>query len=149
MSAKFEHTARIQSQQEIIFNRSEDQALAVHAYTETERSFWVSSTYFRTMTTEHITSADSRSLVGTLRFPSTDHLDLDLDVYRGGVALWGAVPAIYDTTCNQMDRGIHVHARTDRTGGKVIDQTFGGVTICGNGLPRKGIRISGMEAIYL
>lgn len=103
---------------------------------------------FRTMTTEHITSADSRSLVGTLRFPSTDHLDLDLDVYRGRVALWGAVPAIYDTTCNQMDRGIHVHARTDRTGRKVIDQTFGGVTICGNGIPQKGIRISGMEAIY-
>src|SRR6476469_7660407 len=27
-----------------------------------------------------------------------DILDLDLDKYLGGVALWGAVPAVYDTT---------------------------------------------------
>src|SRR5438552_14337175 len=36
---------------------------------------------------------------------------LDLDIYRGPVALWGAVPAIYDTTRLPVDRGIHLHAR--------------------------------------
>ena len=36
---------------------------------------------------------------------------LDLDKYLGGVALWGAVPAVYDTTRQKMDRGIHVHTR--------------------------------------
>ena len=38
-------------------------------------------------------------------------LTLDLNKYLGGVALWGAVPAVYDTTRLPMDRGIHVHAR--------------------------------------
>src|SRR3989442_3938475 len=36
---------------------------------------------------------------------------LDIDRYRGGVALWGAVPAVYDTTRRPMDSGIHIHAR--------------------------------------
>src|SRR5947208_7795320 len=38
-------------------------------------------------------------------------LTLDLNKYLGGVALWGAVPAVYDTTHLPMDRGIHVHTR--------------------------------------
>src|SRR5262245_52509919 len=33
-------------------------------------------------------------------------MTLDLDKYLGGVALWGAVPAVYDTTRQKMDRGI-------------------------------------------
>jgi hypothetical protein len=37
---------------------------------------------------------------------------LNIDKYKGGVALWGAVPPVYDTTTLPMDRGIHVHART-------------------------------------
>ena len=40
-----------------------------------------------------------------------DTLDLHLDGYSGGVALWGAVPPVYDTTEKALDRGIHVHAR--------------------------------------
>lgn len=36
---------------------------------------------------------------------------LDLNKYLSGVALWGAVPAVYDTTRLPMDRSIHVHAR--------------------------------------
>src|ERR1700730_6494690 len=48
-----------------------------------------------------------------------EFLELDLDQYRGGVALWGAVPPIYDTTCLPLDFGIHVHARKDADGDKV------------------------------
>lgn len=53
-----------------------------------------------------------------------DTLDLDIKSYPGGVALWGSVPAVYDTTNRQMDRGIHVHARLVMGGEKVIDRTY-------------------------
>src|SRR5437667_11315195 len=36
---------------------------------------------------------------------------LNLAKYLGGVALWGAVPPVYDTTRLPLDRGIHIHAR--------------------------------------
>ncbi len=51
-------------------------------------------------------------------------LDLDLSTYPGGIALWGSVPAAYDTTTLPPDRGIHVHARHVIDGGKDIDKTF-------------------------
>lgn len=51
-------------------------------------------------------------------------LDLDLARYPGGVALWGSVPAVYDTTSKPMDRGIHVHARLVKGGDKEIDATY-------------------------
>src|SRR6266536_3161644 len=44
-----------------------------------------------------------------------DVLDLSVDKYRGGVALWGAVPAVYDTTKLPMDGGIHFLAETTPT----------------------------------
>lgn len=53
-----------------------------------------------------------------------ERLDLDLSRYPGGVALWGSVPAVYDTTSKPMDRGIHVHARSVRNGAKDIDWTY-------------------------
>ena len=53
-----------------------------------------------------------------------EKLDLDLNDYPGGVALWGSVPAAYDTTTLPADRGIHVHARQEVNGGKDIDKTF-------------------------
>src|SRR5690348_10184978 len=40
-----------------------------------------------------------------------DILRLDIDRYKGGVALWGAVLAVYDTTIQPMELGVHVHAR--------------------------------------
>ena len=54
-------------------------------------------------------------------------LTLDLDEYPGGVALWGAVPPIYDTTRLPLDFGIHVHARCESDGEKAIDGTYRGV----------------------
>jgi hypothetical protein len=37
-----------------------------------------------------------------------DVLSLNIDKYLGGIALWGAVPAVYDTTRLPMERGVHV-----------------------------------------
>lgn len=51
-------------------------------------------------------------------------LHLDFEEYPGGIALWGSVPAVYDTTTQPTDRGIHVHARTVRRGEKDIDMTY-------------------------
>jgi transposase-like protein len=53
-----------------------------------------------------------------------EQLDLDVGVYQGGVALWGSVPAVFDTTIQPVDRGIHVHARSTKRGVKDIDQTY-------------------------
>jgi len=57
-------------------------------------------------------------------------LELDVRRYSGGVALWGAVPPIYDTTSLAIDRGVHVHAR-DIAGSDVkdIDSTFRSVRL--------------------
>lgn len=54
----------------------------------------------------------------------SETLDLDFGEYPGGVALWGSVPAVYDTTMEPLDRGIHVHARSVKGGDKDIDRTY-------------------------
>jgi hypothetical protein len=77
-----------------------------------------------------------------------DILNLNLDKYRGGVALWGAVPAVYDTTRLPMDRGIHVHARTTSGAKKEMDWTYRAVRILSSGLPNEGIFIQEIDAIY-
>ncbi|MBB6562938.1 transposase-like protein [Acidovorax soli] len=51
-------------------------------------------------------------------------LHLNFVDYPGGIALWGSVPAIYDTTTQPIDRGIHVHARSTKGGLKNIDKTY-------------------------
>jgi hypothetical protein len=75
-------------------------------------------------------------------------LTLNLDDYPGGVALWGAVPAIYDTTSLPMDRGIHVHTRRVTGASKEIDNTFRAVRLLGSPLPAEGVLISEIDAIY-
>jgi hypothetical protein len=77
-----------------------------------------------------------------------DTLTLDIEKYAGGVALWGAVPAIYDTTRQPMDRGIHVHARLTPDAKKEMDCTFRAVRIVGDRLPKRGILVSEIDAIY-
>ena len=77
-----------------------------------------------------------------------DRLELNVDDYRGGIALWGAVPPVYDTTALPMDRGIHVHARAVIGGMKKIDRTFRAVQITGDRLPNEGIHVSEFDAIY-
>lgn len=76
---------------------------------------------------------------------SSEKNTIDTATYPGGLALWGAVPPIYDTTTRAMDRGIHVHARKTPDGQKVIDETFRHVDLVheGNRYP-----ISELDAIY-
>ena len=81
-----------------------------------------------------ITSAESRTI--------------DVDNYPGGVACWGAVPPVYDTTALPLDRGIHLHARLEPRGEKEIDATYRRVTLVGKNLPTTGVEISELDAIY-
>jgi hypothetical protein len=73
---------------------------------------------------------------------------LELDKYRGGVALWGAVPAVYDTTRRTMDSGIHIHARPEPGSPKDLDFTHRAVRLVGNNLPAEGIVVNEIDAIY-
>jgi hypothetical protein len=77
-----------------------------------------------------------------------DIVPLNLDKYLGGVALWGAVPAVYDTTRLPMDRGIHAHARVTPDAKKEMDWTYRAVRILGAGLPKAGIVVQETDAIY-
>lgn len=79
---------------------------------------------------------------------AAETLALDIDKYQGGIALWGAVPPVYDTTTQPIDRGVHVHARTTASGEKEMDRTFRAVRIFGERLPRQGIFVSELDAIY-
>lgn len=60
------------------------------------------------------------------KIPETDENSLTISPsdYPGGIALWGAALAVYDTTSFNFDLGIHVHARKETGGIKQIDKTF-------------------------
>lgn len=73
---------------------------------------------------------------------------LNLNRYKGGVALWGAVPPVYDTSTLAMERGIHIHARITPGAVKEMDYSFSAVRIVGNRLSEEGIVVSELEAIY-
>ena len=75
-------------------------------------------------------------------------LGLHLDSYSGGVALWGAVPPVYDTTVQPLDRGIHVHARKTLGSEKILDDTFRAVRIFAPALPSDGTLVTEFDAIY-
>jgi hypothetical protein len=75
-------------------------------------------------------------------------LQLDIDRYKGGISLWGAVPAVYDTTRLPMDRGIHVHARLRPKDKKEMDCTYRAVRLVGGRLPTEGVLVSEQDAIY-
>jgi hypothetical protein len=78
-----------------------------------------------------------------------DTLYLDIRTYPGGIALWGAVPPVYDTTRQQIDRGIHVHARRKVNGSKDIDSTYRSVRILGvSGVSKEGLAVLELDAIY-
>ncbi len=56
-------------------------------------------------------------------------LELDASDFPGGIALWGAVGAVYDTTSLPPEAGIHVHARKASAGEKEIDATYDAVVV--------------------
>ena len=74
-----------------------------------------------------------------------DEISINVEDYPGGIALWGAVPAVYDTSTLPLDRGIHVHARLQRNGEKVIDRTFRKVNVIHEG---RKVEIEELDAIY-
>ena len=87
----------------------------------------------------------------TAHFPpiaEEDILTLDFAKYPGGVAMWGAVPPVYDTTTQPLDRGIHVHTRVTSDSEKELDQTFRAVRIIGEQLPDGGLYVDELDAIY-
>jgi hypothetical protein len=49
---------------------------------------------------------------------------LNTQEYGGGIAIWGALPPVFDTKKNPFDRGIHVHARLHGSRKKIIDATY-------------------------
>jgi len=77
-----------------------------------------------------------------------DILTLDVNAYPGGIALWGAVPAVYDTTRLPLDRGIHVHTREQPGREKWTDRTYRCVRLIGEPLPNEGVLVSELDAIY-
>ncbi len=68
--------------------------------------------------------------------------------YPGGVALWGAVPPVYDTTSHKLDRGVHVHARTNIGGTKQIDSTYRKVIYRPQKDGSRDLEINELDAIY-
>ena len=77
-----------------------------------------------------------------------ESLSLDLSHYSGGIGIWGAVPPVYDTTHQRVDRGIHVHARRVNEGPKEIDHTYRLVKLLGRNFDKAGFMISELDAIY-
>jgi len=76
-------------------------------------------------------------------------LEIDVEEFRGGVAMWGAVAPIYDTTRMAVAQGVHVHARHDPGGKKEIDDTFRRVRVVHRHRQDVSeIVISELEAVY-
>lgn len=79
---------------------------------------------------------------------TSDILELDIADYPGGVALWGAVPPVYDTTTLPLDRGIHIHTRKHAKQKKVTDSTYRSVKLIDGKRPKLSAAISELDAIY-
>lgn len=79
-----------------------------------------------------------------------DILKLDPRDYAGGIALWGAVAPIYDTTKLPIDQGVHVHARLVVHGKKEIDQTYRAVRLVNSGrdLLSDDVIVTELDGIY-
>lgn len=75
-------------------------------------------------------------------------LKLDVQRYPGGVALWGAVAPVYDTTSLPIERGVHVHAREAiESDVKNTDETYRSVSLF-RGKDSHVADISELDAIY-
>jgi hypothetical protein len=73
-------------------------------------------------------------------------LNLDIADFPGGIGIWGAVPAVYDTTRLPMEHGVHVHSRETPVGEKRIDWTYRRVVLSDSTKPI-GV-IDELDAIY-
>lgn len=80
----------------------------------------------------------------------SQRIRIDIRAYPGGLALWGAVPPVFDTTAKSLDRGVHVHARRNESTAKCIDGTFREVELVGIDTSSSSslFRVSELDAIY-
>jgi len=101
-------------------------------------------------TAKYGVSAERCVAASDLEVSKAETLVLDPPKHRGGIALWGAVPAIYDTTEQPIDRGIHVHTRDEKGGPKQIDSTYRSVrvNIQDNPLGENDVIVGELDAIY-
>jgi len=74
----------------------------------------------------------------------SDVLNIDPASYPGGIALWGALPPVYDTTQMGIERGVHVHARKVPGKRKEIDWSYAVVDVQSDG---ETVRISEDAAV--
>lgn len=77
-----------------------------------------------------------------------DTYTLDVSTYSGGIAVWGAVQPVYDTTRLTIDTGVHIHARDVPTGSKRVDGTYRSVILGHRDLPGGDFIITEWDAIY-
>lgn len=72
-------------------------------------------------------------------------LEINPSDYPGGIALWGALPAVFDTTTLEIERGVHVHARKiANSKDKEIDWSYPLVSINRGG---KSVRVTEDAAV--
>ncbi len=92
--------------------------------------FWCTEHHAPVLQEGEVTDSVCRfiKVVGNQNHEST-LFTIDPQDYPGGIALWGAIPAVYDTTEFPLDFGIHVHARKEVGGKKVYDKTFARVAV--------------------
>ena len=58
------------------------------------------------------------------------HPSIDPEDYAGGIALWGVVDPVYDTTNLPRETGVHLHARRQSISGeKEIDGSYPAITL--------------------
>ncbi len=77
-----------------------------------------------------------------------DTCSVRMSQYPGGIAIWGAVSPVFDTTRLPVPTGVHVHAREVPDGGKELDDTYRRVALLGPSTPSKGFVISDLDAVY-
>lgn len=81
--------------------------------------------------------------------PDYKRFTLDTSSYPAGVALWGAVEPVYNSTRWLGERGVHVHARKARGRKKDVDETFAAVsvTVAKDLLHKEAVVITGDTAV--
>lgn len=87
--------------------------------------------------------------VAYLQPPDSKPIEIRPEEYPGGIALWGAVSPVYDTSNIPPERGIHVHARKDVGGKKSIDETYSEALVLAPNkyLIDRLIRVTGKSAV--
>lgn len=58
-----------------------------------------------------------------------EKIKIDLDMYPGGVGVWGSLEAVYDSKREIPEKGVHVHLRVQEGQEKIVDRTFKEVLI--------------------